>query len=68
MALDALCLAAALRELRSGAEGGRIDKIYQPGSRDVHAVIRQDSRGCKSKDDKDGKDDRKDRTEVQAIP
>ncbi len=40
MALDALCLAAALRELNAYVEGGRIDKIYQPGARDIVLGIR----------------------------
>ena len=40
MALDALCLAAALRELNAYVEGGRIDKIYQPGTRDIVLGIR----------------------------
>ena len=31
MALDALCLAAALTELRAAILGGRIDKLHQPG-------------------------------------
>ena len=40
MALDALCLAAVVGELRSAIRGGRIDKIYQPGSQDVILVVR----------------------------
>lgn len=40
MALDAICLAATLREFRASVAGGRIDKIYQPGSRDVVLAIR----------------------------
>ncbi len=40
MALDALCLAAALRELRDAVIGGKIDKISQPGVRDVVLAIR----------------------------
>lgn len=40
MALDALCLAATLRELRSAVAGGRIDKIYQPGSKDIVLAVR----------------------------
>lgn len=40
MALDALCLAAVLRELNASIEGGRIDKIYQPGAQDVVLGIR----------------------------
>lgn len=40
MALDALFLAATLRELTEIAQGGRIDKIYQPGAQDVVLAIR----------------------------
>jgi len=40
MALDALCLAAVLTELRPAVLGGRIDKIYQPGAQDVVLAIR----------------------------
>lgn len=40
MALDALCLAAALRELEAFLVGGRIDKIYQPGAQDVVLAVR----------------------------
>lgn len=40
MALDALCLAAALRELREAVLGGKIDKIYQPGPQDVVLAVR----------------------------
>lgn len=40
MALDALCLAAALRETRPAVVGGRIDRIYQPGNRDVVLAVR----------------------------
>lgn len=40
MALDALFLAAALRELRTAVLGGRIDKLYQPGPQDVVMAIR----------------------------
>ena len=40
MALDALFLAATLRELTAAVQGGRIDKIYQPGVQDVVLTIR----------------------------
>ena len=40
MALDALCLSAVLEELRSAVQGGRIDKIYQPGNQDVVLAVR----------------------------
>lgn len=40
MALDALCLAAVLRELNASIEGGRIDKIHQPGARDIVLGVR----------------------------
>ncbi len=40
MALDAICLSAAVEELRSAIQGGRIDKIYQPGSQDVVLAVR----------------------------
>ncbi len=40
MALDALCLSAVVRELRTAVQGGRIDKIYQPGSQDVVLAVR----------------------------
>ena len=40
MALDALCLAAAVRELRTAIQGGRIDKIYQPAAQDVVLAVR----------------------------
>lgn len=40
MALDALCLAAVLRELNASIEGGRIDKIHQPGSWDIVLGVR----------------------------
>lgn len=39
MALDAICLSAAVRELRAAVEGGRIDKIFQPGSQDVVLAV-----------------------------
>ena len=35
MAFDAIFMSAVLRELREGVLGGRIDRIYQPGSFDV---------------------------------
>ncbi len=40
MALDALCLAAAVREVKAAVLGGRIDKIYQPGPQDVTLAVR----------------------------
>ena len=40
MALDALCLAAALREVREAVLGGRVDKISQPGPHDVVLSVR----------------------------
>ena len=40
MALDALCLAAVLRDLNASIEGGRIDKIHQPGSWDIVLGVR----------------------------
>ena len=39
MALDAVCLSAAVRELRQAIEGGRIDKIFQPGAQDVVLAV-----------------------------
>ncbi len=40
MALDALCLSAVVAELRAAIQGGRIDKIYQPGAQDVVLAVR----------------------------
>ena len=40
MALDALCLAAAVRAVKAAVLGGRIDKIYQPGPQDVVLAVR----------------------------
>lgn len=40
MALDAICLSAAVAELRTAVGGGKIDKIYQPGGQDVVLAIR----------------------------
>lgn len=40
MALDAICLSAAVEELRAAIEGGRVDKIYQPGAQDVVLAVR----------------------------
>ena len=40
MALDAICLSAAVEELRAVIQGGRIDKIYQPGSQDLVLAVR----------------------------
>ncbi|MEA4953890.1 MAG: NFACT RNA binding domain-containing protein [Pseudoflavonifractor sp.] len=40
MALDAICLSAAVAELRAAVEGGKIDKIYQPGGQDVVLAVR----------------------------
>lgn len=47
MALDALCLSADLRELREAILGGRIDKIYQPGSQDIILAVRGNSGNVK---------------------
>lgn len=43
MALDAICLSAAVEELRSAIQGGRVDKIYQPGLQDVVLAVRGNS-------------------------
>lgn len=40
MALDAICLSAVVTELRAAIEGGKIDKIHQPGSQDVVLAVR----------------------------
>ena len=40
MALDTICLAAVLHELRSVITGGKIDKIYQPGRDEVLLAMR----------------------------
>ena len=40
MALDALCLAAALWEVEEAVVGGRIDRIAQPGPHDVVLSVR----------------------------
>jgi len=40
MALDALCLAAILHELKAAVLGGKIDKLYQPGAQDVVLAVR----------------------------
>lgn len=40
MALDAICLAAVLHELRGAVTGGKIDKIYQPGRDEVVLAMR----------------------------
>lgn len=40
MGLDALFLAADLRELKTAVLGGKIDKIYQPGVQDVVLTVR----------------------------
>ena len=40
MALDAICLSAAVAELRAAVGGGKIDKIYQPGGQDVVLAVR----------------------------
>ena len=45
MALDAICLAAVVEELRSAICGGRIDKIYQPSTQDVVLAVRGNT-GC----------------------
>lgn len=40
MALDAICLAAVVSELKPTLTGGKIDKIYQPGRDEVVMAIR----------------------------
>lgn len=40
MALDAICLSAAVAELHAAVGGGKIDKIYQPGGQDVVLAVR----------------------------
>ncbi len=40
MALDAVCLAAVLEELRAAVQGGKIDKIYQPARDEVVMAVR----------------------------
>ena len=40
MPLDAICLSAVVEELRAAVEGGRIDKIYQPGRDEVIFAVR----------------------------
>ena len=40
MALDAVCLAAVLTEVRAAVEGGKIDKIYQPARDEVLMAVR----------------------------
>lgn len=40
MALDAICLAAVLHELRGMITGGKIDKIYQPGRDEIVLAMR----------------------------
>ena len=40
MPLDAICLSAVVEELRTAVEGGRIDKIYQPGRDEVIFAVR----------------------------
>ena len=40
MPLDAVCLSAVLQELRPLIEGGRIDKIYQPGRDEILLAVR----------------------------
>lgn len=47
MALDAICLSAAVEELRSATIGGRIDKIYQPGTQDVVLAVRGNGENVK---------------------
>lgn len=47
MALDALCLSAALTELRSAVLGGKVDKIAQPGPQDVVLSVRGNSGNVK---------------------
>ncbi|MBU5434607.1 NFACT family protein [Pseudoflavonifractor sp. MSJ-37] len=40
MPLDAVCLSAVAEELRASIQGGRIDKIYQPGRDEVVLAVR----------------------------
>ena len=40
MALDAVCLAAVLDEVKRSVLGGRIDKIYQPARDEVVMAVR----------------------------
>lgn len=40
MALDAICLAAVLHELRGTVTGGKIDKIHQPGKDEIVLAMR----------------------------
>ncbi len=40
MPLDAICLSALAEELRPVLEGGRIDKVYQPGRYEVVLAVR----------------------------
>ena len=40
MPLDAVCLSAVVQEIRPSIEGGRIDKIYQPGREDILMAVR----------------------------
>lgn len=40
MPLDAICLTAVLDELRKAIEGGKIDKIYQPGRYEIIMAVR----------------------------
>ncbi len=35
MALDALCMAALVRELRSALLGGKVDRVNQPGRYEI---------------------------------
>ena len=40
MPLDALCLQGLVHELKAGLEGGKIDKIYQPGRDEILLALR----------------------------
>lgn len=40
MPLDAICLTAVLDELRQAVQGGKIDKIYQPGRNEIVMAVR----------------------------
>ena len=40
MPLDAVCLSAVVEELKAALEGGKIDKIYQPGRDEVVLAVR----------------------------
>ena len=47
MPMDALCLAAVLRETAPAVTGGRIDKIYQPSRDEILLQIRGQTGACR---------------------